>query len=95
MDLYQIEYFLAIAEYGGFSLAADRLNVSQPSLSNGIKKLEKELGVLLFERGGRRALLTPAGKSFVEQAENIRQQYQSALNLVRGILGNAYTNLLM
>ena len=83
MDLYQIEYFLAIAKHGGFSLAAERLNVSQPSLSNGIKKLEKELGVLLFERGGRRALLTPAGRSFVEQAENIRQQYQSALSKIR------------
>ena len=83
MDLYQIEYFLAIAEHGGFSLAAERLNVSQPSLSNGIKKLEKELGVLLFERGGRRALLTPAGQSFVGQAENIRQQYRSALSKIR------------
>ncbi|HHP7230822.1 MAG TPA: LysR family transcriptional regulator [Xenococcaceae cyanobacterium] len=83
MDLYQIEYFLAIAKYGGFSLAAERLNVSQPSLSNGIKKLEKKLGVVLFERGGRRALLTPAGQSFVEQAENIQQQYRSALNQIR------------
>ena len=83
MDLYQIEYFLAIAEYGGFSIAAERLNVTQPSLSNGIKKLEKELGVILFERGGRRALLTPAGQSFVEQAENIRQQYRSALSKIR------------
>ena len=83
MDLYQIEYFLAIAKHGGFSIAAERLNVSQPSLSNGIKKLEKELGVLLFERGGRRALLTPVGQSFVKQAENIRQQYRSALNKIR------------
>lgn len=83
MDLYQINYFLAIAEYGGFSIAAERLNVSQPSLSNGIKKLENELGVVLFERGGRRALLTPAGRSFVEQAENIRQQYRSALSKIR------------
>ena len=83
MDLYQIKYFLAIAKHGGFSIAAERLNVSQPSLSNGIKKLEKELGVVLFERGGRRALLTPAGQSFVEQAENIQQQYRSALSKIR------------
>ena len=83
MDLYQINYFIAIAEYGGFSIAAEHLNVSQPSLSNGIKKLEKELGVVLFERGGRRALLTPAGQSFVEQAKNIREQYRSALNKIR------------
>ncbi|MDJ0747477.1 MAG: LysR family transcriptional regulator [Xenococcaceae cyanobacterium MO_167.B27] len=83
MDLYQINYFIAIAEYGGFSIAAEHLNVSQPSLSNGIKKLEKELGVVLFERGGRRALLTPAGQSFVEQAKKIREQYRSALNKIR------------
>ncbi len=83
MDLYQIEYFLAIAEYRGFSKAAECLNVSQPSLSNGIKKLEKELGVVLFERGGRKALLTPAGRSFIKQAEKIRQQYRSALNTMR------------
>ena len=83
MDLYQIEYFLAIAKYGGFSKAAERLDLSQPSLSTGIKKLEKELGVVLFERGGRRALLTPAGQSFLEQAENIRQQYRSALGKIR------------
>lgn len=83
MDLYQIEYFLAIAKYEGFSKAAERLDVSQPALSTGIKKLEEELGVVLFERGGRRALLTPAGHSFIEQAENIQHQYQSALIKIR------------
>ena len=47
MDIYQIRYFLAIAETGGFTKAAERLFVSQPSLSTGIKKLEQELGVIL------------------------------------------------
>ena len=83
MDLYQIEYFLAVVQYEGFSKAAERLNVSQPSLSTGIKKLERELGVVLFERGGRKALPTPAGRSFVEQAKTIQQQYKSALNKIR------------
>jgi DNA-binding transcriptional LysR family regulator len=79
MDLYQIRYFMAIVETGGFTKAADRLFVSQPSLSAGIKKLEQELGVTLFERGGRRAMLTPAGKFFLEKATIILNEYQATL----------------
>lgn len=79
MDLSQIRYFLAIIETNGFTKAAESLFVSQPSLSAGIKKLEQELGVVLFERGGRRAVLTPAGKLFLEKARNIISEYQSAL----------------
>lgn len=79
MDLYQIRYFLAIAQTGSFTKAAERLFVSQPSLSAGIKKLEQELGVRLFERGGRRATLTPAGKFFLEKATNILNEYQATL----------------
>lgn len=80
MDLYQIRYFLAIAETGSFTKAAERLFVSQPSLSAGIKKLEHELGVVLFERGGRKVLLTPAGDFFLTKAQNILQEYQSTLD---------------
>jgi DNA-binding transcriptional LysR family regulator len=46
MDIYQIRYFVAIVETGGFTKAAERLFVSQPSLSAGIKKLEQELEVM-------------------------------------------------
>jgi DNA-binding transcriptional LysR family regulator len=84
MDLYQIKYFLAIAEMGGFTKAAEHLFVSQPSLSAGIKKLEQELGVTLFERGGRRAIPTPAGKHFLEKAKTILDQYQSAMRELKG-----------
>ena len=83
MDLSQIRYFLAIIETQGFTKAAERLFVSQPSLSAGIKKLEQELGVVLFERGGRRAVLTPAGKLFLEKARNIITEYQSALSTLK------------
>jgi DNA-binding transcriptional LysR family regulator len=79
MDLYQLHYFLAIVETGGFTKAAERLFVSQPSLSAGIKKLEQELGVVLFERGGRRAVLTTAGKFFLTKATTILSEYQSTL----------------
>lgn len=80
MDIYQIRYFLAIAETGGFTKAAERLLVSQPSLSAGIKKLEKELDVILFERGGRRAVLTPAGQFFLTKAQSILAEHQAVLH---------------
>lgn len=84
MDLYQIRYFLTITETGNFSRAAERLYLSQPSLSTGIKKLEKELGVTLFERGGRRTVLTAAGRSFLKKATVILEQYQTALHELKG-----------
>lgn len=84
MDLYQVRYFLTIAETGNFSRAAERLYLSQPSLSTGIKKLEHELGVTLFERGGRRTVLTPAGRSFLQKATVIMEQYQAALHELKG-----------
>ena len=84
MDLYQVRYFLTIAETGNFSRAAERLYLSQPSLSTGIKKLEQELGVTLFERGGRRTVLTPAGRSFLDKAAVMMQQYQAAVNEMKG-----------
>lgn len=80
MDLYQIRYFLAIAETKSFTRAAERLFVSQPSLSAGIKKMERELGVTLFERGGRKVLLTSSGDFFLEKAQNILKEYQSTLD---------------
>lgn len=85
MDLYQVRYFLTIAQTGTFSRAAERLYLSQPSLSTGIKKLEKELGVTLFERGGRRTVLTAAGRSFLERATIIMEQYHAALAELKGL----------
>jgi len=83
MDFYQVRYFLAIAETGSFTKAAERLFVSQPSLSAGIKKLEQELDVILFERGGRRAILTSAGKLFQEKAKILLDSYQSTIRDLR------------
>ncbi len=83
MDTNQIRYFLAIAEEGGFTKAAESLLLSQPALSLSIRRLEQELGVTLFERGGRRAMLTPAGQFFLETAQEILNQYEVALNGLR------------
>jgi len=83
MDINRLQYFLAVVETGGFTKAADSLFISQPSLSISIRKLEQELGVRLFERGQRRAVLTPAGQFFLEIAREILDKYQFALNNLR------------
>lgn len=71
MDLKQLSYFCAIAEEGNISAAAKRLHISQPPLSHQLMLLEEELGVLLLERGARKARLTDAGRILYERAQNI------------------------
>lgn len=57
-----LNYFIAVAEHGGFTRAAAILHVSQPALSQQIRQLEETLGVRLFDRSGRNTCLTDAGK---------------------------------
>ena len=71
MDLIWLEDFLAIAEDGGFSRAAERRHVTQPALSRRIKALEDWLGTPLFERSSHTLTLTPAGKTFRTVAEDV------------------------
>jgi LysR family transcriptional regulator, hypochlorite-specific transcription factor HypT len=71
MDLIWLEDFLAIAEEGGFSRAAERRHVTQPALSRRIKALEDWLGTPLFERSSHTLTLTPAGKTFRTVAEDV------------------------
>ena len=73
MELYIMRYVLAVAEYRNFSLAAQACHVGQPALSQQIAKLEKELGVALFQRNARGAVLTEAGQAFVLRAREILQ----------------------
>ncbi|MFF0966989.1 LysR family transcriptional regulator [Streptomyces sp. NPDC003703] len=68
MDVRQLEYFLAVVDRGGFNRAASALYVSQPSLSQAVRALERDLGAELFHRIGRRAVLTEAGKALIEPA---------------------------
>jgi LysR family hydrogen peroxide-inducible transcriptional activator len=72
MELYQLRYFLAVAETGNFTKAAARSFISQPSLSQQILNLEEEFGQKLFHRMGRKAVLTEAGKTLVEGARRIQ-----------------------
>lgn len=66
----QLSYFVALADAGSFTRAADRMGVSQPSLSQQIRTLETILGAPLFERGGP-AILTPLGRELLERARRV------------------------
>lgn len=65
---------IAVAEELHFHRAAERLNMSQPPLTNAIRKLEETIGVTLIERGNRMLSLTPAGEKFLSEARELLRQ---------------------
>ena len=79
MTLTQLNYLITIAETKSLNKAAEQLYVSQPSLTNAIKELEKELGITLFYRSGRCVTLTNDGTEFLLYAKQIYGQYESVL----------------
>ncbi|MBV9322636.1 MAG: LysR family transcriptional regulator [Chloroflexi bacterium] len=78
MELRQLQYLRNIARASGFRRAADELDMSQATLSEQIKLLEQELGVRLFERGGRNLTLTEAGKTLLARADRILEEVKAA-----------------
>ncbi len=78
MELHQLRYLVAVAETGNFTRAAERSNVTQPSLSQQILNLEQEVGHKLFHRLGRKAVLTEAGATFLERARRILFEVENA-----------------
>jgi DNA-binding transcriptional LysR family regulator len=87
MNLRQLRYILAIADEGSFTRAAERLFVAQPSLSQQIKSLERELGGPLLERLPKGIRLTAAGKAFVPEARAAVAHAERATRDARSALG--------
>lgn len=83
MTLQQLTYFLAAAEHGSFTAAADALHLARPSVSEQIAHLEAELGVTLFVRAGRRLQLTDAGRLLRPEAERTLAAASDAVHVVR------------
>lgn len=87
MEIYQLRYFLAVAETGNFTKAAGRVFVSQPSLSQQILNLEEELGQKLFHRMGRKAVLTDAGQKLLESSRRILADVDQTLQELKESTG--------
>ena len=77
-----MRYVLAVAEEQSFSKAAELLYITQPTLSQQIKKLEENLGVRIFYRTTKNVSLTPFGVQFVEKASNIMKEYEELENWI-------------
>jgi LysR family hydrogen peroxide-inducible transcriptional activator len=83
MTLTELRYIVTLAQEQHFGRAADRCHVSQPTLSVGVKKLEDELGVLIFERSKSAVRLTPVGEGIVTQAQKVLEQAQGIRELAQ------------
>jgi DNA-binding transcriptional LysR family regulator len=79
----QLRYFVAVAEERSFSRAAERLHLSQPALSEAVRKLEAELGVQLLERSSRHVALTAAGDTLLEAGGDVLARLDAALERTR------------
>ena len=87
MDLRRLTYFLAVVDEGGFTSAGKVVFVSQPALSLAIKELEQELGTELFDRLGRRVVLTAAGEALVGPARQVLRDVETGRAAVEAVTG--------
>jgi LysR family transcriptional regulator, hca operon transcriptional activator len=86
MELRHLRYFVAVAETGSLTVAAEqRLHTSQPSLSRQIRDLEEEVGAQLLTRNARGIELTPAGRAFLDHARSVLSQVEAAGEAARRV----------
>src|ERR1700738_157217 len=82
MTFEQMKIFLEAAHFGSFTIAAERLGLTQSAVSVSIKKLEEKHNVLLFDRSGRRLMLTDAGQVLLNEAERILRDVELTIRRV-------------
>jgi len=85
MELRHVEYVLAVIDHGSFTAGAAAVGVAQPSLSEGVRRLESELGVRLFDRIGRSVAVTDAGRAFEGPARSMLRQRATVLDAVGSV----------
>ncbi len=80
MTIQQIYYAITISEQGSFNKASEVLYISQPSLTEAVKELEKELGISIFHRSGKGVTLTSDGSEFISYARELYSQYENIID---------------
>ncbi|MBI1770142.1 MAG: LysR family transcriptional regulator [Bacteroidetes bacterium] len=93
MNLQQLEYIVAVDTWRHFSAAAEKCNVTQPTLSMMIQRLEEELDVKIFDRSKQPVVTTSIGSKVIEQARTILSEASQMKNLVRSQKGEAHGQL--
>lgn len=93
MEMHQLKYFICVAKLESISKAAAMLHLSQPALSKSIAKLEDELGVLLFDRSGKRLHLNDRGRLFLNAAEKALRELDGAAASVSAGAGSLQGSL--
>ncbi|HEY5341601.1 MAG TPA: LysR substrate-binding domain-containing protein [Candidatus Aquilonibacter sp.] len=85
MELRHVRYFVAVAEHQHFGRAAEALHTAQPSLSQQVRQLEREIGVPLFERTTRKLRLTPAGELFLAESRQLLAHVTASVERARAV----------
>ena len=100
MELKQLEYFLMVSNLKSFTKAAEQLYISQPSVTTAIRRLEDELGIILFEKNKKQAILTPEGEIFyghtaivMEDVSKATQKAAELKNLNSGVINFGISSL--
>jgi DNA-binding transcriptional LysR family regulator len=93
MESRRLRHFLAVADHGGFTAAAQAVYVSQPALSSAVRELEAELGAALFTRSGRSVRLTAAGEALLEPARQVLRDLATGQAAVAAVAGLSAGNL--
>ena len=90
MDIAALRAFIAVAETGSFSVAAEHLFVTQPAISKRIAALEGELEAKLFDRIGRTVTLTEAGRALLPRAQNILVELEDSVRVISNLSGEVH-----
>jgi DNA-binding transcriptional LysR family regulator len=87
LDIKHLQYFIEVTKFNSFSLAAEQLFITQPTISKMIKNLETELGVALFDRSRKKLTLTDAGRVILEQAKLVDRAFHNLESELDNLLG--------
>ncbi len=93
VEIQNLRAFLLVAESGSFSLAAQKLHLTQPAVSKRVAQLEDELGTPLFDRIGRQVSMTEAGRALLPHARAVQLELRAAEQSVRDLAGEVGGNL--